>query len=66
MYRTYWAAAGPALAASVLVALLLMQASRNVSDWWLSHWISELKSNASSLGGSRPPRLLLFSPGLLL
>ncbi|XP_029909498.1 multidrug resistance-associated protein 7 isoform X2 [Myripristis murdjan] len=73
VYRTYWASVGGALAASVLTALLLMQASKNVSDWWLSHWINELKNNGSSSGanGSSPaayssPHLLLFSPGGLM
>uniref|UniRef100_A0A667ZNK8 ATP-binding cassette, sub-family C (CFTR/MRP), member 10 n=1 Tax=Myripristis murdjan TaxID=586833 RepID=A0A667ZNK8_9TELE len=73
VYRTYWASVGGALAASVLTALLLMQASKNVSDWWLSHWINELKNNGSSSGanGSSPaayssPHLLLFSPGGLI
>uniref|UniRef100_A0A668A935 ATP-binding cassette, sub-family C (CFTR/MRP), member 10 n=1 Tax=Myripristis murdjan TaxID=586833 RepID=A0A668A935_9TELE len=48
-------------------------ASKNVSDWWLSHWINELKNNGSSSGanGSSPaayssPHLLLFSPGGLM
>uniref|UniRef100_A0AAQ4QG79 ATP-binding cassette, sub-family C (CFTR/MRP), member 10 n=1 Tax=Gasterosteus aculeatus aculeatus TaxID=481459 RepID=A0AAQ4QG79_GASAC len=42
------------------------RASRNVSDWWLSHWISELKTNGSSRGASSSSRLLLFSPGGLM
>uniref|UniRef100_UPI0037E7DE69 ATP-binding cassette sub-family C member 10 isoform X2 n=2 Tax=Semicossyphus pulcher TaxID=241346 RepID=UPI0037E7DE69 len=68
VYRTYWAAVGGVLAASILMSLLLMQASKNVSDWWLSHWISELKNNgsattdASSSGAFSSPHLLLFSP----
>ncbi|XP_034043776.1 multidrug resistance-associated protein 7 [Thalassophryne amazonica] len=71
VYQTYWVAVGRALAASVLMSLLLMQASRNVSDWWLSHWISELKNNGSSTANGSftvpfrsPSRsLLLFSTG---
>uniref|UniRef100_A0A671TU15 ATP-binding cassette, sub-family C (CFTR/MRP), member 10 n=1 Tax=Sparus aurata TaxID=8175 RepID=A0A671TU15_SPAAU len=72
VYRTYWAAVGGVLAASILMSLLLMQASRNLSDWWLSHWISELKNNSSSrTNGSTSaafssPHLLLFSPGGLM
>lgn len=44
-------------------------ASKNVSDWWLSHWISQLGNNGSTWSnGSYPdalasPHLLLFSPG---
>ncbi|KAM4693780.1 ATP-binding cassette sub-family C member 10 isoform 1-T2 [Discoglossus pictus] len=72
VYRAYWRAVGGCLAVSVLLSLLLMQASRNVSDWWLSHWISSLKdtsgnSSLMSLSVSFPsPPLLLFSPGGLI
>ncbi|XP_068583608.1 LOW QUALITY PROTEIN: ATP-binding cassette sub-family C member 10 [Cebidichthys violaceus] len=72
VYQTYWAAVGGVLAASILMSLLLMQASKNVSDWWLSHWISELKNNGSTgTNGSAScafssPHLLLFSPGGLM
>nr|XP_046230865.1 ATP-binding cassette sub-family C member 10 [Scatophagus argus]XP_046230873.1 ATP-binding cassette sub-family C member 10 [Scatophagus argus] len=72
VYRTYWVAVGGVLASAVLMSLLLMQASKNVSDWWLSHWISELRNNGSTgLNGSSPggfgsPHLLLFSPGGLM
>ncbi|KAM6940945.1 LOW QUALITY PROTEIN: ATP-binding cassette sub-family C member 10 [Lycodopsis pacificus] len=72
VYRTYWVAVGGGLAASILMSLLLMQASKNVSDWWLSHWISELKNNgstrtnASSSCAFGSPHLLLFSPGGLM
>uniref|UniRef100_A0A665UDL7 ATP-binding cassette sub-family C member 10 n=1 Tax=Echeneis naucrates TaxID=173247 RepID=A0A665UDL7_ECHNA len=48
VYQTYWVAVGGVLASSVLMSLLLMQASKNISDWWLSHWISELKNNGST------------------
>uniref|UniRef100_A0A674F7E0 ATP-binding cassette sub-family C member 10 n=1 Tax=Salmo trutta TaxID=8032 RepID=A0A674F7E0_SALTR len=47
VYHTYWRAVGGALAVSILLSLLLMQASKNVSDWWLSHWISNLRNNGS-------------------
>lgn len=72
VYQTYWRAVGGILATSILACLLLMQASKNVSDWWLSHWISELKTNSSShTNNSRAaafssPHLLLFSPGGLM
>ncbi|XP_054459670.1 ATP-binding cassette sub-family C member 10 [Anoplopoma fimbria] len=72
VYRTYWVAVGGALTSAILMSLLLMQASKNVSDWWLSHWISELKNNGSTgTNGSSPgafssPHLLLFSPGGLM
>uniref|UniRef100_A0A8C4HT30 ATP-binding cassette, sub-family C (CFTR/MRP), member 10 n=1 Tax=Dicentrarchus labrax TaxID=13489 RepID=A0A8C4HT30_DICLA len=72
VYQTYWVAVGGVLAASILMSLLLMQASKNISDWWLSHWISELKNNSStrtngsSSGAFSSPHLLLFSPGGLM
>uniref|UniRef100_A0A8C7D0Y3 ATP-binding cassette, sub-family C (CFTR/MRP), member 10 n=1 Tax=Oncorhynchus kisutch TaxID=8019 RepID=A0A8C7D0Y3_ONCKI len=70
VYHTYWRAVGGALAVSILLSLLLMQASKNVSDWWLSHWISNLKNNGSSQSVLMPayssPHLLLFSPGGLM
>lgn len=72
VYQTYWRAVGGVLASSILMALLLMQASKNVSDWWLSHWISALKSNDSSHANQSTaaafssPQLLLFSTGGLV
>ncbi|KAM9818916.1 ATP-binding cassette sub-family C member 10 [Syngnathus typhle] len=69
VYHAYWVAVGGVLAASILMSLLAMQASKNASDWWLSHWISALKSNASAganrscCGSLASPRLLLFSGG---
>uniref|UniRef100_H3CLC0 ATP-binding cassette, sub-family C (CFTR/MRP), member 10 n=1 Tax=Tetraodon nigroviridis TaxID=99883 RepID=H3CLC0_TETNG len=48
VYRAYWAAVGGLLAASILTSLLLMQGSKNVSDWWLSYWITSTSPNNSS------------------
>ncbi|XP_061771734.1 ATP-binding cassette sub-family C member 10 [Nerophis ophidion] len=61
VYRTYWTAVGGALATSILLSLLAMQASKNVSDWWLSHWISELKNSTHPSGVFATPHLLLLS-----
>ncbi|RVE76679.1 hypothetical protein OJAV_G00011380 [Oryzias javanicus] len=72
VYQTYWTSMGGMLASSILLSLLLMQASKNVSDWWLSYWVSSLPSNSSSwMNGSsssalRSPHLLLFSSAGLL
>ncbi|KAI2659397.1 ATP-binding cassette sub-family C member 10 [Labeo rohita] len=49
VYRSYWRAVGGCMAVAVLLSLFLMQASKNVSDWWLSHWISHLKDNRTEL-----------------
>ncbi|KAM9316906.1 ATP-binding cassette sub-family C member 10 [Gastrophryne carolinensis] len=67
VYAVYWRAAGSGLAGAVLLALLLMQASRNLSDWWLSHWIASLpdKSGNASIPSPAPsvpsPPLLQFT-----
>ena len=45
---TYWKAVGLYVAPAVLAMLLLMQSTRNVSDWWLAHWVSELQNNTSN------------------
>nr|XP_006012342.2 PREDICTED: multidrug resistance-associated protein 7 [Latimeria chalumnae] len=70
VYSSYWRAVGGCLAFSVLLSLFLMQASRNVSDWWLSNWISSLKSRNHSISDfSLPelsPQLLLFLHGGLV
>ncbi|KAM3930652.1 ATP-binding cassette sub-family C member 10 isoform 2-T3 [Leptodactylus fuscus] len=72
VYLAYWRAVGAALGASVLLALLFMQASRNISDWWLSYWIATLSDDPknSSLVMLTPPvlapSLLLFSTGGLV
>ncbi|NXT74733.1 MRP7 protein, partial [Zapornia atra] len=66
VYKAYWLAVGSCLALSILFSLLLMQASRNVSDWWLSHWISSISQTENTsvmvCSASPPsPELLLFS-----
>ncbi|XP_057699514.1 ATP-binding cassette sub-family C member 10 isoform X2 [Corythoichthys intestinalis] len=69
VYQTYWVAVGGVLATSIMMSLLAMQASKNVSDWWLSHWISALKSNSSAdsnrscSGSLGSPHLVLFTGG---
>ncbi|NXY03430.1 MRP7 protein, partial [Pteruthius melanotis] len=66
VYKAYWLAMGSCLAISILFSLLLMQASRNISDWWLSYWISSISQTANisvmASSASLPsPELLLFS-----
>ncbi|NWI03817.1 MRP7 protein, partial [Tichodroma muraria] len=66
VYKAYWIAMGSCLAISILFSLFLMQASRNVSDWWLSYWISSISqtANTSVMACSvslASPELLLFS-----
>lgn len=52
VYRTYWMSVGKLLAFLVLLSIFLMQATRNLSDWWLSHWISHLKHKTDSTSNS--------------
>ncbi|NXW78217.1 MRP7 protein, partial [Hirundo rustica] len=66
VYKAYWMAMGSCLAVSILFSLFLMQASRNISDWWLSYWISSMSQTANTSvmasSASLPsPELLLFS-----
>ncbi|NWW10629.1 MRP7 protein, partial [Oreocharis arfaki] len=66
VYKAYWLAMGSCLAISILLSLFLMQASRNISDWWLSYWISSISQTANTsvmaCSASLPsPELLLFS-----
>ncbi|NXC30656.1 MRP7 protein, partial [Campylorhamphus procurvoides] len=66
VYKAYWQAVGTWLALLILFSLLLMQASRNISDWWLSYWISSISQTANTsvmvCSASPPsPELLLFS-----
>ncbi|XP_020832519.1 ATP-binding cassette sub-family C member 10 isoform X1 [Phascolarctos cinereus] len=73
VYQAYWKAVGGCLSLAILFFLLLMQGTRNAADWWLSHWISQLKiaeNGSQELGrltSQAPsllsPQLLLFSPG---
>uniref|UniRef100_A0A8C9H7L8 ATP-binding cassette sub-family C member 10 n=1 Tax=Piliocolobus tephrosceles TaxID=591936 RepID=A0A8C9H7L8_9PRIM len=69
VYQAYWKAVGQGLALAILFSLLLMQATRNAADWWLSHWISQLKAENSSQeaqASTSPASTGLFSPQLLL
>ncbi|XP_074204876.1 ATP-binding cassette sub-family C member 10 isoform X3 [Camelus bactrianus] len=73
VYQAYWRAMGRGLALAILFSLLLMQATRNAADWWLSHWIAQLKAAKNSSSEAPAPtslgssgllsaQLLLFSP----
>ncbi|XP_053160079.1 ATP-binding cassette sub-family C member 10 isoform X2 [Hemicordylus capensis] len=70
VYKVYWLAIGSCLAFSILLSLLLMQASRNISDWWLSNWISSLpraeNTSVRNLSALPSSQLLLFSHGGLI
>lgn len=44
----YWKASGRVLGFSVLLSVLLMQVSRNMTDAWLAHWVSVADNNATN------------------
>lgn len=40
VYLAYLRAIGYLLAGAILLSMFLMQSSRNLTDWWLSYWVS--------------------------
>lgn len=45
IYRNYWNAVGKLLSPAILFSLLAMQVSRNLTDIWLAHWVSQDENN---------------------
>lgn len=41
VFACYWKAVTSPLASTVLLFVLLMQLTRNMSDAWLAHWVTE-------------------------
>ena len=48
MIVSYWKAVGIYLAPVILASLFFMQSSKNVSDWWLAHWVSEVQNGTKA------------------
>lgn len=48
VYSSYWKAMGFMLCVAILLSLLLMQVSRNMSDWWLSYWVTNAANDTNS------------------
>ncbi|XP_065830509.1 ATP-binding cassette sub-family C member 10-like [Oscarella lobularis] len=48
VYKSYWLAIGNCLAIAILISMFLMQASRNVNDWWLSYWVTATSCASNS------------------
>uniref|UniRef100_A0A7G3AAP6 ABC-type xenobiotic transporter n=1 Tax=Lutzomyia longipalpis TaxID=7200 RepID=A0A7G3AAP6_LUTLO len=44
---SYWKAMSGSVAFAVFIAITLMQVSRNVSDVWLAHWVSQYTTNTT-------------------
>lgn len=40
VYFSYWISIGHFLSLMILMSVIMMQMSKNVSDWWLSHWVT--------------------------
>nr|CAH7715442.1 unnamed protein product [Callosobruchus chinensis] len=41
VYASYWRAIGHILSFFILVSVTMMQFSRNMTDWWLAHWVTD-------------------------
>ncbi|XP_061421515.1 ATP-binding cassette sub-family C member 10 isoform X3 [Lethenteron reissneri] len=75
VWLAYWRAVGSCLSVAVILALFLMQATRNVTDWWLSYWIAHVQEHKnasfhdnferSSANGSDPVQFYLSVYGAL-
>lgn len=49
VYSSYWKAIGHILSFLILISIILMQFSRNATDWWLSYWVTNSeKSNTTN------------------
>lgn len=48
VYNSYFQAMGFLLTFAILLSLVLMQTSRNMSDWWLSFWVTAAGNNSNS------------------
>ena len=40
VYKQYWRAVGPWLSSLIMMSLLAMQTTRNLTDVWLANWVS--------------------------
>ncbi|KAK4886869.1 hypothetical protein RN001_003140 [Aquatica leii] len=64
VYLKYWSAIGNLLGLAILLSLILMQSSRNMTDWWLSYWVSneENSNNTNSSSTLNDNEMVLSSP----
>lgn len=54
MIRSYWRSTGGLLGLSVVVSVVLMQVTRNLSDVWLAYWVSQGNSTSNTTSLSEP------------
>lgn len=52
--RSYWRSTGGCLGLSVVASVVLMQVTRNLSDVWLAHWVSQDNSTANTASLTGP------------
>jgi len=56
VFKSYYKAVGPFLFWMIILSLITMQASRNLSDLWLAYWISQTgQGNSSDSGNTTIP-----------
>ncbi|XP_018573016.1 multidrug resistance-associated protein 7 [Anoplophora glabripennis] len=48
VYSSYWKAIGHILSLTILCSIIFMQISRNMTDWWLAHWVTNQESPNST------------------
>ncbi|KAF4523999.1 hypothetical protein B566_EDAN013841 [Ephemera danica] len=59
VYKTYWISIGHLLGIAILLSLVLMQASRNLTDWWLSYWVTHQVPNHNSTSLTNIPTFIV-------
>lgn len=55
VYKSYWKAIGKGISVSILVFLFLMQATKNLGDIWLAHWVSASSNTSEPVTPSPTP-----------
>ncbi|KAL1509095.1 hypothetical protein ABEB36_003889 [Hypothenemus hampei] len=45
---SYWKSIGHLLCLSILLSIILMQFSKNLTDWWLAQWVNNGETNRSA------------------
>lgn len=48
VYKTYWRAIGYLLSLCIILSMISMQTSRNMTDWWLSYWVGNMGGNSTN------------------
>uniref|UniRef100_A0A914UUG0 Multidrug resistance-associated protein 7 n=1 Tax=Plectus sambesii TaxID=2011161 RepID=A0A914UUG0_9BILA len=66
VYGAYIVAAGVGLSFFVVLSIFLMQASKNVTDWWLSYWVKHADKSSESDSNKNGSRTLSSTPNVSL